>query len=1679
MKRRRPPLHAGHRLFCFLLTWVPPLVLLLLAGRAVVNRLDAVLAQASPLAAAEASRALGREVRIGALSPDLTARRLWTLLTRRPLAGTLPVVVTDLAIANERTLEEAGALATARRATGELSLARLLIGDLARAFPRITIEAPDILLVRRGNGRFNVQDLVRPRTGPPGKPFRTVLTVQDGRLTFRDFAARLPAGRRPAVNRLADLDGTFDLSGTRTIRFDASARAAPDTPTASRLGGRVRSSGAIPRGTPAETAGAPRALVAVNAADADAAYWFDYLFDIASFRVGAGRADVDARFALQRASTPEAAPPPVQFVGTARVRGVRVFAQALRTPLYGVAGELRFDRNVLRINGTGSLLGGPATASGSVWNYAPLTDRDRAAGPQVALSVDLPRVRTERVVRTYFPAGLPQGVSVRGLASFTGSVQGPTRRLVVIGRARIPEVGYRGQRASNVSTSVAYAGGLFTLSDVTGRLAGGAVTGRAVLRTGVPAAAAEGGAGGAARGRNGIATAFEVAVSGANLNELRLPGVAPSSLTGRGDVAAVGKIVGGRVEAAANVQTQGVTFRGIALSQARARVVVVNNRVVVPALVATSSAGAVRVRGDVSPRGDLDLAVNAVGIDLRRIARALGRRDLEGTAYASGRVNGTLQAPVLTAQVRVLAPGYGAYRADLVSGTLRATRTRIALGDDVVVRRFPASARVTGAIALRPQSPPRLDLVVQARSLQIGELLRQAGQKETVPPQVAGVVETATLRVTGTTADPRLVGSAQVNSLVAGGYAIDQGRISFQYADRLVTITEARLQDPRIGALTARARVLPNGQLVGSFSAPNLNLATLSPLTRRFATLGGTVSLSGDVSGTRTRPVLDARITSPEVTVSGTALRDISASVRYVANTRTGDSRLTMPRLTFRQNGTGVQVAGASYDRRSGRVGGTLSLRTGDIAVLLDTLRRSGLAYTEQGAGIVNALNRLPQPISGGFAVRSLFVGGRVTPEGFVDRTVRANLSGTDVRIGQFQADSAALVGSLERDVLTLEQFTFKNDATDTTILARGTADLGTGGEINAVLESSNASLTLVRAFAPSARVEGRADLFIRATGRTETPTVTASLEGRNVAVGDVTLSLLRVPAVVLRPTPAAGEKAGEIEISEIRFLSGDHAATITGRLPFSYAGFNVPDDRPIRVQASVREQSLDLITVFAPGVPPEAIGGTVTAELDARGTRKAPLLSGFLRVVDGSFRMPREEGQGRDRINPVADLDVNLVFDGSRITFEQFALALGGPNGQRGDFGRMDVSGSVDLSGLEFLPRVNAEGLPASRVAEGGALNLAITLTDLRPVAEDLFVNRGEVLRGRINGGFRVTGSLAAPLLTTQGGAPLLVSDGYVQLPTRPEVPGGRARSLAVNPRFALDFAIDRRAALVGPGSYRLEADGEARVGGRLDGLDMRAELIVQSGFFQFPNRSARFQFVRGGRVFVTFNPPEETVVRADDLEARATVYVPRGISLSPAGFRERGAGTQISAAPPTTGRGQRYRITAAINGNLLAAANLEPAALDLDSDPPLERNQILSLLLNEQQLALVAQGNVDRALQLAFTQALTSSLVPTLFSPIEQSVSSALGLEEFALEYNPDAPLTLRFLKRFPDPFERFLVGYTRTLSAFGGRSEPGRPQPYELSLYYELGTRLQIGITADEERDVLTFLRGSLSF
>ncbi|MBC8104054.1 MAG: hypothetical protein H7Z41_15890, partial [Cytophagales bacterium] len=1088
LRRRAPrsPLSLAQRLLALTVFLVPPSVLCVWGASAFIRQIDGALAQAAPLASAEVSRSLRREVRIGRLESDLTSGGILALIRRRSQFGTVPVIASDVSVANGTTIAGSGLVASARRVTVDLNIPLLLGGQTASGgVPRVTVTDPFLLLERFRDGSFNVTKLLPKKdpNQPPSPPFRTYVALENGRVRFQDFQTRIATPSAPAVNSVQNLNGFADLSGAREFRFVASARAQRGTPTAQRLTGLLKVDGSLGRGLPSVRPDAPskesaRYLIHFAATGAAARYWLPYFVALPAIRITSGTADVDATLAAPRPPSPGTPNPRLGIAIGARFRNGRIEAEALPVPLTDAVGRLAFSEGALDYDAAGRVLGEPVSSSGTLWNLtapelsAATRVRKEVPKPQLAVTLRADRVPLERSLATFLPKGVrvPSGLRVSGAAAITAAFNGSLGQPVITAIASLPsgQIAYQDfPPLSRIAANLTYTQGLLGVTNATAQIAGGGtVRGRLGLRLAPSTSGGE-----AERGNS---------VFAARVENVPLPRLAalrrlvpignraqPLRLAGSGSVDLTGKRVRGQFSAAANVRTNGLALGSLSFPVASARVIYDKGVVSLPWARVLSPSGAATVRGGVGTGGALSLRFALSSLDLRGLASALGLSGIGGTLTASGTVEGTTAAPrVLVERAVALNLKYqiGATPAEngqvaspprtlaldtVTARNLVLTRSDLVIADPLLLRRYPAVVAVSGRISdLLPSNSasgrggPRLALTARISNLDYAEVLRQLGVEPpisitpgqtnsaaidsiftrsaprplVIPTQprsrgpfrsiasaaanatsragaaFSGFVNESTVRVTGPIRSPSISGAAQLGRLLIGPYPVDGGYVRFAFGPDGSSLPEIRLR-ASVGVITASASLDKNGKIQGTFRAPNLRLAPLSFLTEGVVGVSGDLSVAGTLAGDLQNAVVQAQVFPSTVEIAGTSLTGVAADsivVRYRAASKTSD--LSVPKLSFVQGGTQVSANAVRYNFSNGRFAGDLRVQTGDIGVLLDTVRRSGLADTPAGAGIVRSLNALPYPVSGTFVLNRLAVSGRIANGLFTERSVTADL---------------------------------------------------------------------------------------------------------------------------------------------------------------------------------------------------------------------------------------------------------------------------------------------------------------------------------------------------------------------------------------------------------------------------------------------------------------------------------------------------------------------------------------------------------------------------------------------------------------------------------------------------------------------------------------------------------------
>ena len=798
---------------------------------------------------------------------------------------------------------------------------------------------------------------------------------------------------------------------------------------------------------------------------------------------------------------------------------------------------------------------------------------------------------------------------------------------------------------------------------------------------------------------------------------------------------------------------------------------------------------------------------------------------------------------------------------------------------------------------------------------------------------------------------------------------------------------------------------------------------------------------------------------------------------------------------------------------------------------LVETIRQSRLADMEIGKDILKRLDALPRPLeatfytppdagetpqngtpiaapppkaalhivgpvdalrlSGGLRVDGLKVGTNavetLTLQGDYapGPVATAHVTATGLKFESSPVDRLVADASIDHDIVTVPQITLSGDRS--VIKASGHADLK--GQIDASLEALGIPLTALNPWIGSMKFAAGdiSDLSINASGSTRSPDLTASfdLTGPAIAVGPAApqtivsaagvppaapsatprYALERIRSGAIRLTTVAGTDTRLLSVSDITaFSGGKPVAVLTGTVPFRL----LPSGPTLNgvslalpVSANLTLDDLSVLASVAPGIDPARTGGKLVATLAAEPTASGRQLMGSVTIEKGSLGV-----QGID--TGLTDISATAALNTSTFTLQRLTA-----HSTRG--GTIDLSGRMALGGEQV---VSAKGVfDGFQINEASRQNLLARLYS-------------SSLHGKITGSFSVAGPAASPLIST-GGTPIVLTDASAVLPSAGPAEAQSQRPLPVDPRFdvLVQLGNERKTFTVGNAWLRADAYGNVSISGRLSAPVLSApRLIVKKGQFIIPP-ATRIRLVGNNNEVVLNYPrpnPDPTQSDRDVLEVRVNLDAETMVAPSAALLA-----STVSAVNSITGQSsgvsqssandrQRYKIHVHINGVL---GELNPNQLELTSDPPgLTKQQMLAALGQQDTLLALLHGgsNTGNVLSNQFSSALASIGVPMLLEPFETGLAQALGLSDFNVDYEPNAPVLLTLTKPIT---KKLSITYTKS---FGAATTTTLNNPlqqrsplYRIQMDYSLTRRLRIGVSTDNVQGTALSLNGLFSF
>ncbi len=568
-------------------------------------------------------------------------------------------------------------------------------------------------------------------------------------------------------------------------------------------------------------------------------------------------------------------------------------------------------------------------------------------------------------------------------------------------------------------------------------------------------------------------------------------------------------------------------------------------------------------------------------------------------------------------------------------------------------------------------------------------------------------------------------------------------------------------------------------------------------------------------------------------------------------------------------------------------------------------------------------------------------------------------------------------------------------------------------------------------------------------------------------------LDSIRSGAITLASTAPDAPKV--LTVSDLSaFKGGRLVATLSGSLPLiSAAGLGAAARLPDQdLHAVLNVQDLAALAGFAPGaLDPKKTGGrlSVTANFGGGG------LTGLATITDASVGLAGFD-TSVNKINGI------VVLADNKAKVQSFT-------GRSSKGGGFSLAGDAALSGSQ-------------------SLNLHLTAKDLG-VDENskqnvLAKSFGSALKATINGALTVAGPFLTPAVTTPSNAPIVVSDATGTLPT----PTGGAEEAKepskFNPSFDVSLQLGggrSKTVRVQGGLLQAEAAGRLRLQGSLASPQFRGTLRVDRGQFVLPP-STLLKIVKprdteaismGGNAnnYVSVEYPRLDENGVPGLQTNVNVWAQATVSPTQASLAQYRsvAGNEVGeAAPqgnaafggssPLGGGRQRYTITVHVYGLL---GSTDPAKLhdDFFSSPGgLTKAQMVAALVPASALVAAAGGGAggQNVLEDQFKTALANVAIPTLLTPITESVASALGLEDVNVTYDPNQPVFVTVTKQIGPKLE---VIFSRSFGSRGVTDQTLLPPQYTLKLGYDITNRYRLGVSTDDQKNKTVTLEGVLRF
>ncbi|MCX6345858.1 MAG: translocation/assembly module TamB domain-containing protein [Armatimonadetes bacterium] len=1126
-----------------LIKYVPLIVILIASGLFVMRQINRALDRANLILIAELSQRLNREISV---------RRT----TIRPFGV---VVMEGVEIAAEKKLS-GGRMLSVPRVVVYYNLRDLVLGGKsAQSVSRVVLEKPALNLIRRPDGRFNVQDLLMPTKKPKGPPFKGIVEVSDARVAFTDYRSGL--SKLPAVTTCDSLYGLVDAVNVPVYKFSGSGRG---------TNGKFDNVSVV--GT--YNASARVLNVDVNGNGADAKYWAVY-FDVSKIvKVLGGKLNIAIGVQYKRVGEKSQ----TSLAGAFKISNGAVQLSMFKAPVTQVTGSASIINRRILLSLVGTLAGSRVKVSGSINDFVnpKLNLIARSASADFARVMNV--LKIPDAVRQLRPIG-------RGPAQVT--ITGTANDPVIDAIGTIPAVSIRGYRPESVEVSAAYRPGGIEFRSVKFKMLGGDFSGRGTLSLlGAPR------------------IAFEGRADRVKMSSLPLPTNVSISGTGSASFVVTGPLV--RPDFTANVTAAGVSVGELRFSKAAARVEYIDGNLQITGLQAVGGpGGSLSVSGQLSAKS-LNVAVTAEATDIGKLARLFGLEGLSGMGYFKGSITGTPARPRISGAVEVFEANYSGYVVNYArmafSGDARGIRI-----SQAVVRVFPAEIKFSGQVGRLDADRIPFQIDGQMDRLTVSKLMELIGRRVNVTGTITGAISASGIysKKAGRGESPFVDVNGEADLRLEHGAILDMpvndASAKVTFADNRLSIAEAQLSSQ--GAkLTASGSVDVLTKAIDlRIGLSGLDLARLKDRVEDFAAIGGILRASVTLTGALPDVNADVNATVDNLAVSNRKFDQAEIKASYAENI------VKSFVIALKRGEQSLLAQGKDYDPETNKIA-SLSGQMENVKVsdLWGLVLDSPYMQSTNAAKFRETLRGLPK-IQGGILNGSFDISGSLArPSGRLD--IKAADIMLDIqKVNSISVSATAIDGEVrfEKPLIVVSG--------DTTLTAEGGFNIPRR-DVNLNVAANIDLATLkpwLGAMTPGGVLGG--DFIV--SGNLSDPKVAGSFDVERLSYGGITFGSLRALPIEI--------SSGQIKFSQIILSSNGHQAVVSGYLPWSWSDFSVPRTQQMQITVSMNRQNLSLINDYVGGSLDTAkTAGDIEAQLVMAGTIAKPELSGSFKVINGTFAL-------------------------------------------------------------------------------------------------------------------------------------------------------------------------------------------------------------------------------------------------------------------------------------------------------------------------------------------------------------------------------------------------------------------------------------------------------------------------